>query len=214
MSILEFIQKYFIFLLPGIVGVLLYNKINIHKEQHYYLEFIKMILYSFLSFYFSDTILFVIKKIFPCFIFSPVNIISYISSEDSLIPAANVILSILCAMIFACLLTKANYNNWIFIVANKLKLTRRIDNEAVWDHVFDESSIVTLRDLVTGNSYYGSVASYSDNSSNREIYFDDVYVYDKNSNFLYHAEGLYLSRVHNEFTIEIPTKKEEEKQSD
>ena len=211
MSVLEFIQKYFIFLLPGIVGVLLYNKINIHKEQHYYLEFIKMILYSFVSFVFSDAMLLIVKKIFPCCIFSPINIIEYISSDNSSIPTANVILSICCDVIFACLLTKANYHNWIFIIANKLKLTRRIDNEAVWDHFFDTSSVVTFRDLVTGNTYYGSVVSYSDNSSNREIYFEDVYVYDKHSEFLYHAEGLYLSRMHNEFTVEIPNDKEEDK---
>ena len=73
---------------------------------------------------------------------------------------------------------------------------------------FDSTSVVTLRDLITGNTYYGSVASYSDNSSNREIYFDNVYVYDKYSEFLYHAEGLYLSRAHNEFTIEIPNEEE------
>ena len=103
MSVLEFIQKYFIFLIPGIVGVLLYNKINIHKEQHYYLEFIKMILYSFLSFLFCDAMFWAIKKIVPCFIFSPINIIEYISSADSTIPTANVFVSIVCAIVFACL---------------------------------------------------------------------------------------------------------------
>lgn len=210
MSVLEFIQKYFVFLLPGIVGTLLYNKINIRKEQHYYLEFIKMILYSFLSFLFADITFLIIKKMFPCFIFSPVNIIEYISSANSSLPTANVALAIIYAIVFACLLTKANYHNWIFIIANKLKLTRRIDNEAVWDHFFDTSSVVVLRDLVTENTYYGSVVTYSDNSSNREIYFEDVYVYNKYSEFLYHAEALYLSRAHNEFTVEIPNDKEEE----
>jgi len=214
MSVLEFIQKYFIFLLPGIVGVLLYNKINIYKEQHYYLEFIKMIMYSFASFLLADGLFWSIKKCFPCFIFSPINVIEYISSENSTIPAANVALSIICAIVLACLLTKANYHNWIFVVANKLRLTRRIDNEAVWDHFFDESAVVTLRDVITGNAYYGSVVSYSDNSTNREIYFEDVYVYDKYGEFLYHAEGLYLSRAHNEFTIEIPKDNKEEKSNE
>ena len=33
MDILEFVQKYLIFLLPGIIGVLLYNKINISPNN-------------------------------------------------------------------------------------------------------------------------------------------------------------------------------------
>lgn len=209
MSVLEFIQKYFVFLLPGIVGVLLYNKINIHKEQHYYLEFIKMILYSFVSFMVTDLLFLIILKLFPCFIGHPINIIKYIGSVDSSLPTANVIVSIIVAIIISCLLTKANYHNWIFTIANKLKLTRRIDNEAVWDHFFDTSSVVTLRDFVTGNTYYGLVVSYSDNSTNREICFNDVKVYDKYSEFLYHAESLYLSREHNEFSIEIFNDREE-----
>lgn len=84
-----------------------------------------------------------------------------------------------------------------------MKLTRRIDNQTVWEHVFDDNDVIVLRDSVTGNTYYGKVYSFSDNSENREIYFENVSVFDENSDFLYHAEKLYLSRVHNEFTIEI-----------
>lgn len=204
MSVLEFVQKYLIFLLPGIIGVLLYNKINIHKEQHYYLEFIKMILYSFFSFLLSD----LTAYLMPCQLlhstFSPINILKYIYSDKSELPTINIIFAILWALIISCILTKSNYNNWIFRIANKLKLTRRIDNEPVWEHFFDKGSIVNLRDLVTGNIYYGSVASFSDNCDNREIYFDDVYVYNDQAELLYHSTGLYLSRAHNEFILEIP----------
>lgn len=208
MSVLDFIQKYFVFLLPGLIGILLYNKVSIHKEEHYYFEFLKMILYSFASFLFSDAIFWIIKRFFPCFVYHPINIINFLSSSKTNLPVANTIVAILFSILFSCLLTKANYNNWIFNIANKLKLTRRIDNESVWEHLFDTTVVVVLRDFVTENTYYGSVESYSDNSINREILFNDVYVFDKYSQYLYHAESLYLSRNHNEFTIEIQNEEE------
>ena len=47
MDIIEFIQKFFILLFPGIVGVFLYNTLSIRREQHYALEFLKMLCVSF-----------------------------------------------------------------------------------------------------------------------------------------------------------------------
>jgi len=203
MDILTFIQKYFVFLLPGIIGILLYHKLNIHKEQHYYLEFVKVITYSIFSFVFADAVFWIIKKLFPCFIYSPINIIHYLTSNVTSIPTANVVLAMIFALVFACVLTKANSQNWLFTLANKLKITRRIDNQPVWEHAFDTDDIVILRDYITKNIYYGKVISYSDNSEIREIKFEDVRVYDERANFLYYAEELYLSRTHNEFSIEI-----------
>ena len=203
MDILTFIQKYFVLLLPGIIGILLYNKLNIHKEQHYYLEFVKVITYSIFSFVFSDVVFWIIKNLFPCFIYSPINIIPYIASNATAIPTANVVLSIIFALVLACILTKANSKNWLFRFANKLKLTRRIDNQPVWEHAFDTDDIIILRDYITKNIYYGKVISYSDNSEIREIRFEDVRVFNEHAEFLYHAEELYLSRTHNEFSIEI-----------
>lgn len=203
MDLLNFIQKYFVFLIPGIIGILLYHTLNIHKDQHYYLEFVKIILYSLFSFTFTDITFWIIKELFPCFICSPINVIQYISSAEIVIPTANVIVSTIFAVLLACILTKANNKNWIFRLANKLKLTRRIDNQSVWEHAFDTNDIIVFRDYITKNTYYGKVLSFSDNSEIREIRFQDVRVFDEHSSLLYHAEELYLSRAHNEFSVEI-----------
>lgn len=203
MEIYAFIQKYFVLLIPGIIGILLYHKLNTHKEQHYYLEFIKIITYSIFSFIFSDITFLIIKKLFPCFIFSPINVIQYIYSTENTIPTPNVIVAIIYAILLACILTKANTENWLFSIANKLKITRRIDNQPVWEHAFDTNDIIVLRDYITKNIYYGKVISYSDNSEIREIRFQDVRVFNEHAEFLYHAEEMYLSRAYNEFSIEI-----------
>ena len=203
MEIYAFIQKYFVLLIPGIIGILLYHKLNTHKEQHCYLELIKIITYSIFSFIFQDITFLIIKKLFPCFIFSPINVIQYIYSTENTIPTPNVIVAIIYAILLACILTKANTENWLFSIANKLKITRRIDNQPVWEHAFDTNDIIVLRDYITKNIYYGKVISYSDNSEIREIRFQDVRVFNEHAEFLYHAEEMYLSRAYNEFSIEI-----------
>ena len=203
MDIFEFVQKFFLILLPGILGSYLYASLNVQKEQHYYFEFLKMIMISFVSYLLTDALFSGVKRLFPCFVYDSIDIVHQIGAAEAVIPTANVLASIVFALILACILTKAGYENWLFRLANKLKLTRRIDNQTVWEHVFDDSSVVVLRDLITKNTYYGKVVSYSDNSDNREIYFENVYVFNEVSEPLYHAEKLYLSRAHNEFTIEI-----------
>lgn len=203
MDIVDFIQKFFIFLLPGLLGVYVYSLLNINKQEHYYFEFLKIIVFSFVSYFLTDVLFSIIKCVIPCFVYSPVDIICLISNINRTIPTPNVLTSIVFALALACLLTKAIYENWLFKIANRLKLTRRIDNETVWEHFFDENEIVVLRDLITQNTYYGKVQTYSDNSQNREICLSDVYVYDRYSEFLYHAQKLYLSRAHNEFSIEV-----------
>lgn len=203
MDIFEFIQKFFLLLLPGILGSYLYASLNVQKEEHYSFEFLKMVMISFASYLATDILFWGIRKLFPCFICAPIDIIHKIGSTETAIPTANVLVSIGFALFLACILTKARYENWMFKLANKLRLTRRIDNQTVWEHVFDDSDIVVLRDYVTQNTYYGKVISFSDNSENREIYFENVSVFNKESDFLYRAENLYLSRAHNEFAVEI-----------
>lgn len=203
MNVFEFAQKFFLFFLPGILGSYLYASLNIQKEQHYYFEFLKMIMLSFVSFILTDMLFSIVKILFPCFIYGSIDIIHQIGAAEAVLPTANVLVSIIFALILACVLTKAGHENWLFKLANRMRVTRRIDNQTVWEHVFDNDDVIVMRDLVTGNTYYGKVYSFSDNSENREIYFENVYVYNQHSEFLYHAEKLYLSRVHNEFTIEI-----------
>ena len=72
----------------------------------------------------------------------------------------------------------------------------------MWEHVFDRNDIVVVRDKVTTNTYYGRVVAFSDNSEIRELILEDVYVYDQEGDRLYHTESVYLSRNHNEFTVE------------
>ena len=118
------------------------------------------------------------------------------------LPTENVLAASIMGIMSVCLMTKAEYEDWIFHLANRLGLTNRADDKSVWDRVFDNGSVVTIRDMETTNTYYGEVYLFSDRGSQRELLLQDVDVYDNSSNFLYHMDFLYLSREHNRFTIE------------
>lgn len=203
MEIIEFLQKFFVFLLPGIIGMYLYGMLNIQKEEHYYFGFLKIIMLSFVAYISTDVLFFISKKIFPNLLCNPIDILHYLGASDRVIPTRNAIVSIVFAGIFACIMTKAQCGNWIFRIANKLNITQRTDNKTVWESIFNDSDIIVFRDEITKNVYYGKVVVFSDNSDNREIYLESVKVFDKESNFLYEAEKIYLSRAHDEFVIEI-----------
>ena len=203
MEFIDFLQKFFVFLIPGIIGIYLYGILNIQKEEHYYLSFLKIVMLSFASYLLTDVTFLATKMLCPCFVCDAIDILHYLGSSGTVIPTQNAIVAVLFSVILACLITKAQYRNWIFRIAAKLNITQRIDNKTVWDHIFNDSDVVVLRDEITKNVFYGKVTVYSDNSENREIYFENVRVFDNKSNFLYEAQNLYLSRAHNEFIIEI-----------
>lgn len=204
MSIIEFIQKFFLFLLPGIVGALLYSQLSITREQHYYLELLKLICLSFASYLLSDVVFWALGGI-PVIPWKPVNIIRLIGSPEGGIPVPNVAAALCVSVLLSCALVKLVDDGWFFAAANRLSLTHRTGNRPVWEQFMDNGHNVVLRDYVTRNIYYGRVEVFSDNSEQRELLLGDVTVFNEDAEFLYRAEYLYLSREHNQFSVEIQT---------
>lgn len=214
MEFIEFIQKFFIFLVPGILGLIIFNYYNPHKQRHYYIEFLYIILCSFFSLLTVDIVFGLIKLLFPCFIFKSLDIIRYISTMDGTMPTSNMIFSIIIAVTYALIGTKLNYHNTLFKIANKFKITYRTNNTTVWEQALAIKSYLVVRDYVTKNTYFGQVIEFSDNSEIRELLLNNVNVYDEESNFLYHAEEVFLSRLHNEFSIETYNYKNNQMEAD
>ena len=202
MDIVDFVLQFFIFLIPGICSTLLYDSLNIRKERHYYIEILRLFFVSFISFAVVDLLICGITKLFHGLTWKPIDIVHQIGTKGLQIPIINVAVATGVAILFTGILVKARSGNWLFRFANKLHLTKRIDNQPVWEHAFDRNDIVVVRDKVTTNTYYGRVVAFSDNSEIRELILEDVYIYDQEGDRLYHTESVYLSRNHNEFTVE------------
>ena len=202
MEMADLIQKFFLLLLPGMIGMSLYYQLNIHEKLHYYFEFLKLIGISVASYLLSDCVFFVCGILIPWFP-RPANILAELSESPVNLPAPNVFAAVFASLVIACVMTKANYEGYLFRIANRLNLTSRFDNRDVWEHLFEYGNAVVLRDMVTENIFYGKVLVASDNSEKREILMSEVDVYNQEYEWLYHADLLYLSRDHNQFTAEI-----------
>ncbi len=205
MEIFIFIQKVFVFLIPGAIFVKICEYFIPHKEKHYYFQLLSMLLLSCLLFLITDIILLPIKLIFNSIIKNlyDMNIFDYIFKLDVTMSKVNFIIAIILSIILSIITIKFQYNNFIFKFLNKLKISFRVSNKDVWTNFIDDKPFVVIRDMLTENVYYGTIIEYSDDSAIRELSLKNVKVFDKESNFLYCLENLYISREHNEFTIEV-----------
>ncbi|MBQ7921735.1 MAG: hypothetical protein IJ325_04040 [Clostridia bacterium] len=202
MDIANFIQKFFLYLLPGIFGLIIFEHLTPQKERHYYKEFVFSFILSFVSFLIVDILISLFNLLCPKSTVQPLNIVAYISNMQGVIPNGIFFASCIVSIIIALFLIKCDYKQWLFKLAKKLKLSNRNDNLSVWESIFENDPVVTLRDNITGNTYFGTVTSISDNCDKREILFENVRVFSEEGDELFAANTLYLSRNHNEFTIE------------
>jgi hypothetical protein len=202
MELLLFIQKFFIFMIPGAIGVLLFYYLNPHKDKHYYIEFLVMLMYSFFSFVLTSVLLKLIDRFFNAN-FGSLDIVNFIISNNMhQLTAWHVLLAIVFSICIALLGTRLFDGNNIFRIANKIRVTGRTSNKAVWETFMRTSSYIVLRDNLENKVYYGQVIEYSDDSQIRELQLHDVAVFNEESELLYKAEDVFISRNHNEFTIE------------
>lgn len=216
MEIAEFIQKFFLLFLPGIVGMLVYNQINIREEQQGYVESLKLVCLSLASYLLTDALFWALRRI-PGFPWGPVNIVEVIAAEEIRLPAANVSASVAAAVGTAFLLTMANDEGWTASVAERLSAKRRrrieesrkreTEREAVWPAILEEGRAVVLQDFITKYVYYGRLEKMSDRDGRMEILLRDVRVIDRESRAGYSVNTVYLSRKYNEFVVEIQNPK-------
>ncbi len=197
MELANFITKFFLLLIPGTIGILLFYYLNPVKERHYYIEFMKISIFSFLSFSLTSwSIWFSKSSPIP---FDPVQLFT---NNAANIGSNELMLSIVFAVILSLVASKINSGNYLFKLLNKIKIINKTSNNQVWDIALRELSVISVRDLKYKLVYYGCLVDYSDNSDIRELYLSNVDVY-SDSSLLYKAEKLYISRNHDEIIVEV-----------
>ncbi len=94
--------------------------------------------------------------------------------------------------------------NW---VGRKIYASKRSGDEDTWSYFNNSDQVqwVFVRDFSNNRVYYGAVGQYSDSDQVKEIVLNDVQVFsiDKDE-LLYCVEALFLSRDHDNWTIEVP----------
>ena len=208
MDLIEFIQKFFLLLLPGTVGLLLYHQMNRYEERHYSLEFLKLICFSLASYYLADIPFWILGRI-PGSSLAPVNMIERIGSaemEKLNIPASNVWAALAMAALLAFGLTKANDEELLSGIADRISQKRRErkwEQEAVWHSFAEQARVVVVRDHALGYVYSGKLEHQSTLHRRIQLHLSNVSVRDQQSRLLYHTDQMYLSREHHQLTLEI-----------
>jgi hypothetical protein len=85
--------------------------------------------------------------------------------------------------------------------------TGRFGDEDVWDFTFNSKGKLTfvhVRDFAKGAVFSGFAKVYSESGQIRELYLEDVIVYDLEGNEQYRVEALYIARDRDDITVEFP----------
>ena len=208
MELTEFTLRVAILGLPGILCYFVYRRLTGKDSDNQLVSILTIFLFSILSYVLyglcSATINWckgngfsqqIIEKIFY--------------SSRTPLSIQEMALSVIIGFALAYVLSFGHKMKSINRLGQFVKATNRYGDEDVWDYFHNLPSIekngewVVVRDYVTGLDYFGSISIWSDPEKMREMVISEVSVF-RDEQHLYDADKIYLSRAHNEFSIEVP----------
>lgn len=201
MSVFDFIQQFILFVIPGVITYLLFCYLTGKKPLTDLLSIAIIFICSTISFVLGNLFLMLINLI-PSVDFHLADVEQILAGNTSGITIPNLIAAIVSSIILGEVAVYFKEKKILFKTANRMGVTKRTDNDEVWDCMFDFQPWIIVRDYVSNNVYYGCVIKYSDGVALRELLLVDVTVYSKNDGD-YHMEQVYISRAPSEFSIEI-----------
>ena len=210
MTAYDFIQRFILFVIPGFIAFSLFCHL---ADKHVGSEIVALAMVfiaSLVSFLMGDLFLFLLNLI-PKIEFKLVDLSQIISGNTDTLTSASVIATVISSVFIAYFSVFIWDRNYLFRVANCLKITTRVGNGDIWDNLFENQPWIILRDYVTGNTYYGRVGQHSDGAATRELLLEEVTVWDDDIGE-YKMEQVYLIRSVSEFSIEIADYTKENKE--
>lgn len=201
----NFIVRIIFLCFPGIIALKIYRQINGKKTLKDWEDFIEILLFSVFGYLF----LYFINEIFIKIKWShgSVTFFNAIVNEKQQLLWPEIFYATIISIILAFIISYFNYRKSLNKLALKLKLTKRYGDEDVWNYLFNSDNIewVFVRDIKADRCYFGYVPIFSDDTEKRELVIRNVKVYRNIDNaYLYDIEAIYISREHDEISIEIP----------
>ncbi len=201
MSVFDFIQQFILFVIPGVITYFLFCYLTGKKPLTDLLSVAIIFICSTLSFVLGN-LFFMLINLIPSVDFSLADVEQILAGNTNGITIPNLLAAIVSSILLGAVAVLFREKKLLFRFANYLNITKRTDNDEVWDCMFDSQPWIIVRDYVSNNVYYGCVTKYSDGVALRELLLVDVTVYSKNDGD-YHMEQVYISRAPSEFSIEI-----------
>ena len=212
MSVFDFIQQFILFVIPGVITYLLFCYLTGRKLLTDLFSIAIIFICSTVSFLLGNLLL-LLLNLLPFCDFQLADVAQILAGNTKGLTVPNLLAAIVSSILLGVLAVLFWDKNFLFKIANHLKISKRTDNDEVWDNMFDSQPWVIVRDYVSSNVYYGCVVKYSDRTTIRELLLVDVMVYSKNDGE-YHMEQVYLARSPSEFSIETDKYNEETKENE
>lgn len=212
MSVFDFIQQFILFVIPGVITYLLFCYLTGRKLLTDLFSIAIIFICSTVSFLLGNLLL-LLLNLLPFCDFQLADVAQILAGNTKGLTVPNLLAAIVSSILLGVLAVLFWDKNLLFKIANHLKISKRTDNDEVWDNMFDSQPWVIVRDYVSNNVYYGCVVKYSDRTTIRELLLVDVMVYSKNDGE-YHMEQVYIARSPSEFSIEIDKYNEETKENE
>lgn len=212
------IVKIVIFLIPGILSMIILERLITHKK----IEFDRFATYSIVLAFFtyilhyllwySIYILYTMLRWNEPIIEVPELFINRFLNDMNMLDMFNVISVSIVGIVLSSILAYIINNKFINRIGQLLNITSKFGDESVWDffHNKPKKDWVVVRDLRNDIMYYGWISIYSDyGNENDELILQNVAVY-KNSTaeLMYEVDEIYIAEKRENLRIEIYNKEE------
>jgi hypothetical protein len=167
------VLKIIIILVPGIVSMLVLERMIVHTKIDFDRFAIYTIVMSFFSYLLSSFIWSLLYHVYTVLewntprIAAPKMIIDSFMTVDIKMDYYIVLWVSLLGIVLSLLLAKAINKKYLHRLGQLLKITKKYGDESVWDYFHnkqDETIWVTVRDMKNDLMYFGWIEAYSDDS--------------------------------------------------
>lgn len=209
MDISGLVIRIIFLLLPGALASSLYRKLKGRTTRKDWEDFLEIIIFSILSYIAYALILSVINYLRTKYGYASVSFSAFNAffDEKAVIRWQEVLFASIIAVVLsfaaAFTYTKRHVNR----IGNFIGVTNHVGEEDIWYFFLNSPDVqwVFVRDHKANIAYRCWIQYYSDPYKERELLLRDVDVYTNSTGeLLYKRDAIYLSRKHDELTIEVP----------
>ncbi|QLG37694.1 hypothetical protein HW560_05955 [Paenibacillus sp. E222] len=206
MELSELFVRMLLVFFPGIIAAKIVDMLTDHERKDIWAFFLNAFVLG-MGAYFTRYLIIVLINLIPRFNYK-VYFLNFLTDSKLPIVWIEIVWTTVTAIFLGFIVTFVITHRLVYGIARSLKISKKFAEEDVWGYVFNNDSIrwVTLRDFEKKLIYEGWVEAFSQVHVNSELFIRDVTVYDmENVNSFYNVDAMYVSRNHDNITIEFRT---------
>jgi hypothetical protein len=219
----QFILRIIILLLPGVAGYKVYRQLKsstglkqkARQDWEYFLNILLFSLAGYLLTWAGAELVNCIRNALPHQAgqtIQPIQVNAFkaLLDESAQIGYLEIAVTTIITLLLAVGCAWATNTKLAFKIFNGIGITDHFGDDDVWSYLMDYKDLdwVIVRDHKLNLVYYAQIHLFSDSGEKRELFLQNVEVYNTDWRKMYTAENLYISRDDYDVSIEIiPEKK-------